>query len=379
MIEPKRAYGPSNGATLNDSNGGNQHRKGGRGKGGRAGRSGGHRPASAAPRSNTNGSENRPPAAANAAGAGPIPADQVQQLTEAERRAARAERFGAAGGRGGDRRRGGKERRQRRDDALVCAAPRVPDGVPEEDRDLYGPRLARGPKGKNTQSFDPERSQRPADMRVVVARPDRETLGRPFMGRDVVFVPDFFCHEDDKTAYDQLLKEITEQGKEGRELFVPWHGDSHVIASDNLYDWSKCPTFKSVVQKIEAYFNMHVQATRFNWYRDDAEWKPYHHDAAAIKPRFSTIQNCTVAVSFGRERDCAFEHAASGATVSVPQPNGSAYAFGRDVNVEWRHGVPQLPEARRTGEGRVSIIAWGWVDQVYERGDAQRKAHAKVQ
>ena len=22
---------------------------------------------------------------------------------------------------------------------------------------------------------------------------------------------------------------------------------------------------------------------RFNWYRDSSEWKPFHHDAAAVK------------------------------------------------------------------------------------------------
>ena len=30
--------------------------------------------------------------------------------------------------------------------------------------------------------------------------------------------------------------------------------------------------------------SMHVEATRLNWYRDSSEWKPFHHDAAALKP-----------------------------------------------------------------------------------------------
>ena len=29
--------------------------------------------------------------------------------------------------------------------------------------------------------------------------------------------------------------------------------------------------------------SMHVEATRLNWYRDSSEWKPFHHDAAALK------------------------------------------------------------------------------------------------
>ena len=113
----------------------------------------------------------------------------------------------------------------------------------------------------------------------------------------------------------------------------------------------------------------YVEATRFNWYRDAEEWKPYHHDAAAVKPERAKTQNCTVAVSFGATRDAAFEHAKTGTTVFFPQANGSAYTFGHDVNVEWRNGIPQVPEEFRHdgkeygSEARISIIAWGWVDQ----------------
>ena len=64
--------------------------------------------------------------------------------------------------------------------------------------------------------------------------------------------------------------------------------------------------------------NVRHQATRFNWYRDDADWKPYHHDAAAIKPRFARIQNVTVGASFGDEREASFLHARTGATTNVP-------------------------------------------------------------
>jgi hypothetical protein len=49
----------------------------------------------------------------------------------------------------------------------------------------------------------------------------------------------------------------------------------------------------------------------------------------------------------------------------MPQTNGSVYTFGRDVNIIWRHGIPQLPPQKQpeTAEkGRISIIAWGWID-----------------
>ena len=29
----------------------------------------------------------------------------------------------------------------------------------------------------------------------------------------------------------------------------------------------------------------------FNLYKDSSQWKPYHHDAAAIKPHIAKIQN----------------------------------------------------------------------------------------
>ena len=84
------------------------------------------------------------------------------------------------------------------------------------------------------------------------------------------------------------------------------------------------------------------QATRFNWYRNTSEWKPFHHDAAAMKPDKARTQNFTVAVSFGCERDAAFEHAETKTVVAMPQPNGTIYTFGRDVNIIWRHGILQV-------------------------------------
>ena len=185
-----------------------------------------------------------------------------------------------------------------------------------------------------------------------------------------MYVPNFFCDEDDVAVYDNLMREVKAGGSP--DMWVPWHENSHFIANDRDRHgkWkSESPIFCAVVDRIAKYFNMNVKATRFNWYRDAEEWKPYHHDAAAVKPERAKTQNCTVAVSFGATRDAAFEHAKTGTTVFFPQANGSAYTFGHDVNVEWRHGIPQVPEELRHdgkengSEARISIIAWGWVDQ----------------
>ena len=67
------------------------------------------------------------------------------------------------------------------------------------------------------------------------------------------------------------------------KLWALWHNDSHVIADDKLNWKKKCPTFNKVLKKMTEYFKMDIKATRFNWYRNSSEWKPFHHDAAAVK------------------------------------------------------------------------------------------------
>ena len=65
-----------------------------------------------------------------------------------------------------------------------------------------------------------------------------------------------------------------------------------------------------------------------------------------------------MAVSFGAERQAAFEHAKTKTTISMWQPNGTIYTFGRDVNVMWRHGIPgmvfQIRAHVRVHQGHVT-------------------------
>ena len=224
-----------------------------------------------------------------------------------------------------------------------------------------------GKKGRNTQDFAP--STTPPGLKLVVGNPRKPTLGKQMHGRHVTYVPGFFCDEEETEVFGKLMAEVRAAGSP--EMWVPWHEKSHFIANDRERHgkWKDdSPVFCAVIEKIARYFEMDVKATRFNWYRNAEEWKPYHHDAAAVKKDKAKTQNCTIAVSFGATRDVAFEHAKTKTTVFLPQTHGSAYCFGHDVNVEWRHGVPQVPEALRgaaagANEERVSIIAWGWVDQ----------------
>ena len=80
---------------------------------------------------------------------------------------------------------------------------------------------------------------------------------------------------------------VTTQKKE-----LAWampHGDAHVMADDKSRLKKNCPTFRKVVKMMADYFKMDVKETRFNWYRDSTEWKPFHHDAAAIYVKFQNL------------------------------------------------------------------------------------------
>ena len=214
---------------------------------------------------------------------------------------------------------------------------------------------------KNTENFTP--SHEPSEMRILFSH-GVQCYSRPILTRDVLCVPDLYCSPNDLTLYNKLHSELENSGLTSHQIWASWHGDSHLIANDKV-EWSKhCPTFHMVLDKIRDYFNMKISATRLNWYRDSSEWKPFHHDASALKEDKAKLANLTVAVSFGLEREAAFEHAKTKSVVSMPCPNGSIYAFARDINILWRHGILQMDPGRKIDEGRISIIAWGWTDQI---------------
>jgi hypothetical protein len=215
---------------------------------------------------------------------------------------------------------------------------------------------------KNTESFEPW--YMPSDMRVLIAHGDEQTYQNNIEVRDVILVPNLFCDEKDYTIYQTLLSEIEQTGL--TDIFKEWHGDTHLIADDHAKWKNSCATFNLVVEKLAKYFNLDVKATRFNFYKDATHFKPFHFDAAAIDPQKAKTQNITVGVSFGCIRDAEFEHAKNRTTIKFPQPNGYVYVFGRDVNINWRHGITPIPVEKQenfNGLGRISIIAWGYTNQ----------------
>jgi cold shock CspA family protein len=213
----------------------------------------------------------------------------------------------------------------------------------------------KGQRIRNTTDFNP--SHTPPDMRIVYQHGGNKFQGSVTV-RDVILVSGLF--DDQDNIYQQLSNEISQSGLSQNQLWKSWHGDTHFIADDHL-GWKKsCPTFQKILSKISDYFEMNIKATRLNHYNDSNEWKPFHHDAAAVKKDKAETQNFTVAVSFGLEREAAFQHAKTGTVLSIPCPNGSVYVFSRDVNIIWKHGIRQMKSQEYVNQGRYSIIAWGW-------------------
>jgi len=197
---------------------------------------------------------------------------------------------------------------------------------------------------RNTESFAPNHSE--PDLRVRVNEPISA-------GNEICIVQNLFWN---KNIITSLLQEINNNN------FVSWHGDSHSIADDSLNWKQNSPTFNTIIEYLCNYFDMTPGSTRFNYYKNSKDWKPYHHDAAALKPEKAKTQNITVGVSFGLTREISFESADPNKfnrkTINFTLHDNTVYAFGNEVNVRFRHGIPQLD--REINEPRVSIIVWGY-------------------
>lgn len=214
-------------------------------------------------------------------------------------------------------------------------------------------------KPKNTESFVP--SYEKPDMYVKIANTKLEKYQNSMTVNDVIIAPQLFPDNGEKIIYHQLLNELNNINN--KDLWKSWHENNHFIADDDIQWKEYVPTFGNILRKIEEYFNVKIKATRLNWYKDTDNWKPYHHDAAAIKPHIAKIQNITIAISFGCTRDASFEHCKTKNIITMPQEDGCGYVFCRDVNIEWKHGILKVKPENYRDEGRISIIAWGWTEQ----------------
>lgn len=232
----------------------------------------------------------------------------------------------------------------------------------KKNRDKYNKNKIK----KNTESFEPMKKL--YDTRIVLDL-NREKLSLSLSDRDILLVPNLFSDYKKYDIYNSLRNELEQCQIPKDKLFKLWHGDTHLIADDklrcnDLRSWKEqIPTFNMVINRIKTFFNMDIKATRLNLYEDTSQWKPFHFDAAAIKPDKADKQNFTIGISFGRCRSAAFERDTPDKTViSIPIDDGHGYAFCKQTNVLWRHGI--LQEFPTVNEGRISIIAWGWIDNM---------------
>ena len=222
---------------------------------------------------------------------------------------------------------------------------------------------------KNTECFEPMDKDL-VDLRVVLdlrSKNDKNLDFSLLTSRDVLLSPNLFSDFSEFEIYNRLVSEIKNCGISENELLKMWHGNNkidgtHLIADDHLRWKEKCPTFNMIIQRLRDSFNMDIKSTRFNWYIDPKHWKPFHHDSSYINAERAKNQNFTVAVSFGATKDAAFEHAKTKTVISMPQRDGTVYSFTNDTNASWRHGILQdkIPQEF----GRISVIAWGWIDNV---------------
>lgn len=278
---------------------------------------------------------------------------------------------------------------------------------------------------RNTESFDPASTLVRPDVRVQIGSPRIETYNKPLKHDDVVIVPELFGDEDDWTIYYKLVEEMRalqakeeesetvkkeEEGKSDAKdevkkedvnnrrnnnhhqrngqrnkgsrggggssaKWISWHEGAHLISKNP----KGCPTYEKIVARLCEYFNIDPKSnvgTRFNWYRDSSDWKPFHHDSAAFNPQRAKNQNITVGVSFGAMRELAFIRASEEVDSSnkcrifFPQSNNGVFSFGRDANIRWKHGINALEPDEQDGKGRISIILWGLAKSAIEEKDS---------
>lgn len=209
-------------------------------------------------------------------------------------------------------------------------------------------------RGRNSDSFDPKSTLARPDMRIIHELTSNE-YPRALKHDDVVVVPRF----ESPGAYSDLLSEIEAlqyHGEEGSE-YISWHEGCHLLVQHP----EKSATFQTIITKICRYFDIDKDtiAVRYNFYKDDVDWKSAHHDSAAFNRSRAKRQNITVGLSLGRTRELFFKHAKKGTVINMPMPSGSLYSFGKAVNIRFMHGITAVPEDEQRDEGRISIIVWG--------------------
>jgi hypothetical protein len=157
------------------------------------------------------------------------------------------------------------------------------------------------------------------------------------------YIPNFICKTNDMTIYNNLKKEL----EENNNNMIQW--SKHFKYEDPTFS----KTFNEIINKMADYFNVDVMATRLNYYPNEKSYKPLHHDKNAYG---NCKEDYTMGISIGSRRELQFIHVKTNKSFRFPQNNGDCFSFDKDVNINFKHGVPK--KYTKTGD-RFSIIAWG--------------------
>ena len=171
---------------------------------------------------------------------------------------------------------------------------------------------------------------------------------------DVVNIPGVYGVE----IYNRIRREV-----EASNL-LPWHKNHHLVV--DYRSFKDCPTIKYVIQDVCKLFKIIPIVRRVNVFRggerghlSTSDYKPFHHDKGAFIPGLK--QNITVVVSFGATREVGFKYKGTETIISNVVTSGSIYAFCRDVNCEFQHGLlPANDKVTDTVNDRISIVVWGY-------------------
>ena len=96
-----------------------------------------------------------------------------------------------------------------------------------------------------------------------------------------IMVDNFTCFGDvDSCVHCWFGWGCHRQGTHGSE-WIAWHEGCHLVTKKP----EGCKTFKDIIARVAKYFDIELKSvgTRFNWYRDSSDWKPFHHDSAVSK------------------------------------------------------------------------------------------------
>jgi hypothetical protein len=191
------------------------------------------------------------------------------------------------------------------------------------------------------------------DMRLIVET-GSDKLTKTITNKDVVLAPNMFTSYKPNELMEMIKQEVDNCGIPKEELFKLWHSGAHQIADDKLNWKDNVPTFNKIIERMAVFFNVKVEATRLNLYKEN-DYKFFHRDSSAFNERNAKKQNFTICLNLGATRTVAFRTMKTRTIVSVPLQDGEVYCFSKQVNIDWEHGVYK----KDSDELRMSIVIWG--------------------